>query len=83
MKEIAGPISSNIWPTTGMYRFLVKSFKPSITGCSTPNKANLLGPSRIWEKPSNFRSNKVKKATNTNPEINRINVLIIHNIMID
>ncbi len=76
-------MNNNVWLITGTYKLLTKSFRPSSTGCNTPNKANLFGPSRIWENPSNFRSNKVKKATNTNPEINKINILIIHNIMID
>jgi len=83
MKEMIGPINKSIWVITGIYIFLVRSFNPSITGCNSPEKASLLGPTRIWENPNNFRSNKVKNATNPSPKINKISVLAIHNIMID
>lgn len=83
VKEMIGPINKNVWVITGIYILLVRSFNPSSTGCNNPEKPSLLGPSRIWENPNNFRSNKVKNATSPNPKINKISVLTIHNIMID
>ena len=47
---------------------LKSNLTPSITGWKIPFNVTLLGPKRIWLSPSNFRSNKVTKATPPKPK---------------
>ena len=48
-----------------------KSLTASAIGCKNPITLTLLGPSRYWEYPKIFRSNKVIKATLTKIGINK------------
>jgi hypothetical protein len=56
---------------------LINNLIASLKGWITPEKATLLGPTRVWENPKIFRSNKVTKATFTRIGINKINNLPI------
>ena len=47
----------------GKKNSLVNNFIPSKNGWNSPKKKTLLGPIRFWVRPRIFRSNKVKKAT--------------------
>jgi hypothetical protein len=47
----------------GKNNSLVKSFRPSKTGCKIPQKITLLGPKRLCVSPKILRSKRVKKAT--------------------
>lgn len=47
----------------GKKNSLVSNFIPSKNGWNNPKKKTLLGPIRFWVRPKIFRSNKVKKAT--------------------
>jgi hypothetical protein len=55
--------SISIWLIATKKSCLSRSFTPSATGCSSPNKVTLLGPTRIWLRPSILRSTKVINAT--------------------
>jgi hypothetical protein len=53
----------NLLARKGIIFCLVSSLNASSKGCTNPTKETLLGPTRLWNKPITFRSNKVKKAT--------------------
>lgn len=62
-----------------MYSCLKSNLIPSITGWRIPLNVTLLGPNRIWLNPSNFRSNKVTKATPPKPKIIKTTEMATHN----
>lgn len=57
------PTSIVSWTSNKSTNALANNLIPSLTGCRTPTNLVLLGPKRIWDSPSNLRSNKVTKAT--------------------
>lgn len=54
-----------------------KSLIASLNGWMIPHSPVLFGPSRIWESPKIFRSNRVTKATFTNTGMIIKSILII------
>jgi len=79
-KRRAGLIVKRIlWEALTTYNCLKSNLTPSITGWRTPLNVTLLGPSRTWLNPSNFRSSKVTKATPPKPRRIKIIEITIHN----
>jgi hypothetical protein len=80
IKRRAGLIVKRIlWEALTTWSCLKSNLTPSITGWRSPLNVTLLGPNRIWLNPSNFRSNKVTKATPPKPKRIKIIEVIIHN----
>ena len=53
----------------GTRNCFVNSLKASNKGWTNPIKDTLFGPKRLWNKAITFRSNKVKKATESKIKI--------------
>ena len=66
----------------GKKNSLVKSLIPSKKGWKIPKKKTLLGPIRFCERPKIFRSNKVKKATESKMPTRKIKISKIKKIII-
>ena len=66
----------------GKKNSLVSNFIPSKKGWKRPKKKTLLGPIRFWERPKIFRSNSVKKATESKTPTKRSKTSTIKNRII-
>lgn len=65
----------------GLFWDLVNSLNASAIGWGMPWRITLLGPFRIWEYPSNFRSSRVKNAIAAKARIS-VEVVVIVNVII-
>ena len=66
----------------GKKNSLVNNLTPSKKGWKIPKKKTLFGPIRFWESPKIFRSNKVKKATESKIPTKKIKISTIKKIII-
>lgn len=61
--KLGEELYTNLLERRGVKDSFERSLNASSKGWKIPIKLTLFGPKRIWKSPITFRSNKVKKAT--------------------